>query len=135
MYFTHKPGNTALSSTHNNILKSTDSSMRCYPTGIDEPLSLCFNQKRGQLGGGVSKKKENDLKDVYRAEKTRRSKQPKDPKSLELERLQMEVIDCILHGASRNDFIAILQKNGLKENSDLFRVCLDGYDRWSHKVP
>lgn len=80
-------------------------------------------------------KRENDFVDVYRSEKTRGAKQPKNPKLLELERLKEEVIDCILARGSRNDCIAILQKYRLDENSDLFRVCLDGYDHWVHKAP
>jgi hypothetical protein len=80
-------------------------------------------------------KRGRELEDVYRSEKTRGTKQPKTPESLELERLKREVIDLILtRRCTRNQFVSILRSYGLSEDSDLFRACLSGFDRWSRKV-
>jgi len=80
-------------------------------------------------------KRGKDLEDIYRSEKTRGTKQPKTPERLELERLQREVVDLIMNGRyTRNQFVSILRSYGLSEDSDLFRECLSGFDRWGHKV-
>jgi hypothetical protein len=77
-------------------------------------------------------KKEKDLEDVYRSEKTRGRKSQKTPETLAVERLQREIATRISEACSRNHFISILQAYELDD--ERFRYYLKIFDQWSGQV-
>lgn len=66
-------------------------------------------------------RKENDIRDVYRSEKSRGSRHQEHPDTIAAKRLEEKVIDLIIDpGCELRDVASILREYGLQDDSKQF---------------